>query len=365
MADTIPADVVGELRAAFASMGDTPVPEGGTLADQIVEPKERVFARFGPVFAEEHLPELTEEEFRSFLVMDNNHHWTGLHRQGSRMCQDMPKLRDALQDLLYGEAPIDRRLDRAIERIYGMGKAIATAVLLIAYPDRYGVWNRISEGGMQRLGIWPDFERGTTAGQKYARINQILLRLRDALDTNLWTLDALWWAVMQEEGEGDGPADEEFGGAERKGQSFGLEKYLHEFMRDNWDSLDLAAEWQIYATDDDLEAGYRHPCPVGGTSWEIDILAHHRHEPRWLVVELKRNRSSDEAVGQTLRYVQWVRQNLAQPGEEVHGLIISREADDAIRYALSAVPFIDLQLYEVDFHLKKPESVPLPDGGDR
>lgn len=359
MSKTTPSDVIGQLRVTLATLDKTSAP-GGTVLEQIVKPREGVFARFGPVFRPEHLPELTEEEFRSFLIFENNCHWTGLHRQGSRMCQDMPALRQALHGLLDDERPIDARLDETISRIYGMGKATATGILLIAYPDRYGVWNRISESAMQKLGLWPEFERGATVGERYVKVNQALLRLRDALDIDLWTLDALWWAVLQEgTEEGEAPKPGQTLVAEG-GQAFGLERHLHEFLMDNWDHLELGQEWNVYEEDGQPDAGYEFVCPVG----RIDILAKHRREPRWLVVELKRSNSSDQTVGQALRYIGWVRNHLAKPGEEVQGLIISHEADDAIRYALSTVPFIDLRLYEVEFHLKLAPNVPSAGGAE-
>ncbi len=84
----------------------------------------------------------------------------------------------------------------------------------------------------------------------------------------------------------------------------------------------------------------------------IDLLAKHRSEPRWLVIELKRDRTSDRTVGQILRYIGWVRQEMAGEGERVEGLIIARQADDGLRYAVSAAPDVTVQRYEVDFRLR-------------
>jgi hypothetical protein len=36
----------------------------------------------------------------------------------------------------------------------------------------------------------------------------------------------------------------------------------------------------------------------------------------------------------------------------VEGLVIAHEADESIRYALSALPSVRLQLYEVEFRLR-------------
>jgi hypothetical protein len=48
-----------------------------------------------------------------------------------------------------------------------------------------------------------------------------------------------------------------------------LEKYLHEFLRDNWDVTELGKDWEIYVEASD-DAGYKYSC---GTIGQIDILA--------------------------------------------------------------------------------------------
>jgi hypothetical protein len=42
-----------------------------------------------------------------------------------------------------------------------------------------------------------------------------------------------------------------------------------------------------------------------------------------VVVELKRGLTSDEAIGQVLRYVGWVRENIAEQGQKIHGWIVA------------------------------------------
>ncbi|MBI4764660.1 MAG: DUF1016 family protein [Deltaproteobacteria bacterium] len=347
MAETIPADVIGKLREAVVSLKKT------DIYKEIVEPRDAVLARFQPVFSVEHANDISEEEFRSFLLLENNHHWSGLHRQGPRMCSDMAKLRIALAMLLNETEPLAKRLDEAIQMVSGMGKNVASAILMVAKPDRYGVWNNRSEANMKRLGVWPKFDRGESFGKRYIKVNQILLQLRDALQSDLWTLDALWWFLDQQEsgelfaaGEDEPVASSVSVGNE---QRFGLERHLHEFLRDNWNHLEIGQEWGLYKEPGDEEAGYEYPCDVG----RIDLLAKHKTEPRWLVVELKRNQTSDQTVGQLLRYIGWVKRNLAEDGDEVHGMIICREADDALHYALSAVPNMELRLYEVEFRLRE------------
>jgi len=351
MAETVSADVIGRLREAIAGLKGTPIYK------EIVEPRDAVLARFQPIFSPEHVVEITADEFYSFLLLENNHHWTGLHRQGSRMCADIDKLREALAILGDETQSVADRLDHGPEMVPGMGKNVASAILLVTHPDRYGVWNNRSEANMKRLGIWPQFDRGESFGSRYVKVNQFLLQLRDALQVDLWTLDALWWYLDQKEA-GDLPSTEvgktlPGGVSTEPEQRFGLERHLHEFLRDNWEHTELGREWALYQEPGDDEVGYEYPCDVG----RIDLLAKHRKKPRWLVMELKRNQTSDQTVGQLLRYIGWVKRHLAEDGEQVYGMIICREADDALRYALSTLQNVELRLYQVEFHLGKPETL--------
>lgn len=132
------------------------------------------------------------------------------------------------------------------------------------------------------------------------------------------------------------------------GTKFGLERHLHEFMRDNWTYIDLSEEWILYEEDGDPEAGYEYPTDIG----RIDLLAKHKNEQRWLVIELKRNKSTDKTVGQLLRYMGWVRKELASQDDGVEGLVISKDVDNSMHYALEMTPNMRLQLYEVNFRLK-------------
>ena len=352
-------ELIGQLRANTVEF------EKSDIYKQIVEPRDQVLARFQPLFLMDHIPAIGAEEFKSFLLCENNCHWSGLHRQGTRMCLDMMKLRRGLSTLLAEHRPLAERLDGAVNDVSGMGKNIATAILLIAHPDKYGVWNSRSEAQMRQLGVWPAFERGKSIGARYAKVNQVLLQIRDALETDLWALDALWWFLDQTSevasGEGTGEILELAGQTESDvlgaNQHFGLQRHLHQFLRDNWNGIELFKEdREIYREPGDEEAGYEYPCDVG----RIDLLVKHKREARWLVIELKRGQSTDQTIGQLSRYIGWVKQHLASKDETVQGMIISRDVDRALQYALHAVPNIDVQLYEVEFRLRPAPALAAP-----
>jgi len=70
-------------------------------------------------------------------------------------------------------------------------------------------------------------------------------------------------------------------------------------------------------------------------------------------VELKKGRASDAVVGQTLRYMSFVKEELAEDDQQVLGVIIAHEADERIRRALTMTPNITFYRYQVSFKLVK------------
>ena len=249
------------------------VQSGGELTleiQAILGARDEVQARYQEIFASERILQLTEEEFRGFLMFRNNKHWLSLQRMGPAICADMDRLRKGLAILLDDGRPIRDRLNflvpvRGPAYVPRLSKAVLTPILLIVHPDRYGVWNQISEAAMKILGLWPEFERGTPFGERYEVVNEVMNDVAQAIGVDLWTLDALWWRASQLLGDPDAGSDGDpqlgdvEGDAECASARFGLERHLQEFLRDNWDQTPLGPEWTIYEEDGDPEAGYEYP----------------------------------------------------------------------------------------------------------
>jgi RecB family endonuclease NucS len=88
--------------------------------------------------------------------------------------------------------------------------------------------------------------------------------------------------------------------------------------------------------------------PVGGRF--IDILTVDQFGD-FVVIELKVSRGYDRAVGQLLRYMGWVRKNLAT-GKKVRGVIVASEITKDLKLAVSLVPEVQLFEYEISFSLR-------------
>lgn len=127
---------------------------------------------------------------------------------------------------------------------------------------------------------------------------------------------------------------------------FALEKHLEDFLVKNWKSTSLGKKYDIYELDGDI-VGQQFPSDTG----PIDILAISKDRNTFLVVELKKGRASDNVVGQIQRYMGYVKEDLAEPHQEVKGIIIGSEDDLRIQRALSVTINIEFYRYKVNFKL--------------
>ena len=127
---------------------------------------------------------------------------------------------------------------------------------------------------------------------------------------------------------------------------FALEKHLEEFLVQNWKQTELGKAFDIYEEDGEL-VGQQYQSDTG----PIDILAISRDKKEILVVELKKGRASDSVVGQIQRYMGYVKEELAESGQVVKGVIIALEDDIKIKRALAVTTNIKFFRYQVSFKL--------------
>lgn len=126
---------------------------------------------------------------------------------------------------------------------------------------------------------------------------------------------------------------------------FALENHLEDFMDENWRSINFGSRLVPFQMED--QAGRQFPAGP----WSIDFLCTDQDTGDLVVIELKRGKSTDSTVGQLLRYIGWVRENLAAPNQKVRGVIIAKEVDEALRYAVKNLENVDILTYEINFKL--------------
>ena len=130
---------------------------------------------------------------------------------------------------------------------------------------------------------------------------------------------------------------------------FALESHLEEFIDKNWNHINFNKKLKRYKTSE--QSGRQFPAG----QWSIDFLCLDELTNDLVVVELKRGQTSDATVGQVLRYMSWVEENVAENGQAVKGIIIAREIDEALHYAVKNLAQIDVLTYQVDFTLHGPK----------
>jgi hypothetical protein len=125
--------------------------------------------------------------------------------------------------------------------------------------------------------------------------------------------------------------------------SFLLEKHLESYIEEFWKETVFGRNYEIY------ENGRQFPTETG----PLDLLAHRKDKKEFLVLELKRDKTSDVAVAQTLRYMGYIKKTLATNNEKVKGCIIGTKVDRNLVNAISMVPDIDFYRYNLSFSLDK------------
>jgi endonuclease len=123
-------------------------------------------------------------------------------------------------------------------------------------------------------------------------------------------------------------------------QEFAFERDLRNYLSKNLSSLE--AGLKVYQDEDFLGVEF----PVGGRF--IDILANDANG-NFVVIELKVSRGYERVVGQILRYMAWVKKNVAN-GKKVRGIIVANEVSEDLHLAASLVP--DLHLFEYAISMK-------------
>lgn len=141
--------------------------------------------------------------------------------------------------------------------------------------------------------------------------------------------------------------EEAFSAENQAGSSeFLLEKDLQRYLAENLSTIEPGL--QLYVDDDGVK-GIEYEA---GGGRRIDILAVDKNKAL-CVIELKVSKGYDRVIGQTLRYVNWIRLEVAEPGQQVRGMIVCRSMSEDLRLAAASVPDIELFEYELKVDVKK------------
>ncbi len=126
---------------------------------------------------------------------------------------------------------------------------------------------------------------------------------------------------------------------------FYMEKQLEDFIIHNWEQTELAERYELIYEEGEL-ISQQYQTDIG----RIDILARDKATQSHVVIELKKNQTSDDTVGQLARYMGWIKKKFND--NDVKGIIIAGRFDEKLEYAIGMVPRTEVFLYKVDFTLQ-------------
>ena len=294
-------------------------------------------------------------------------HWQWLTQNIALLVSNPKSLIESLKLLLDESKPISDRIDKVIgvsgERtVKGLGLARISDILHYSDPEKYGVYNNVSMGGLSKIGENPkDTDprwNSLTKGERYSLVNKKLIELSKSHNISLWALDWLWYWILENNTSDKSPnadVSDESPMDKRTEEilyKFGLEKHLEEFLVENWAHTTLYKDLQLDILKDEETGetiGQQYKLENGK---KIDILCKNRKTDGFTVIELKRGGTSTDVVGQIKMYMGWLKKNFAN-GKQVDGIIIAQEYSEDIKYALLDEKDIQLLTFRIGFELNK------------
>ncbi len=181
-------------------------------SNKLLSQEKEVINMYGTIFSPSHIDGLQWEKFHDFLLFDNNTHWPGLPRNGPKQT-DFDKLKIALKILLDENKQIGERLmktvsDNGENKVYGLGPAVATAILIVVFPEKYAVYNGTVVEAMNSIQNEKKYSRDRNYFVKhYEEFNKYANDLAKQHGISLWELDWAWYYIANHpEDKGTSPS---------------------------------------------------------------------------------------------------------------------------------------------------------------
>lgn len=250
-----------------------------------------------------------------------------------------------LRNLYYGEDLISKRINDFLT-LSKIGEQSLSQFLVIFDDERFPL---STDQSRKTLNLDTDIEEDaknialerfkidnpsqvSSRTLSYLTYNTIYEEIKVILDLEKFDwINKFLWKYGKEVEEKDEDEDEE------AFITLGLEKDLRRFLALNPHVLEKGLVL--------VENGEEYETHGVG---RIDLLFKDKND-NFVVVELKRKKTGDPVVGQILRYIGWVIENL---GENVRGMIVIGERYDKLDYSLKPIEhLVQLKYYQVKFEI--------------
>ena len=166
-----------------------------------------VIGRYSQIFNLKTIQDMTWEQLYGFTLWRNNKHWTNLHRGNSKLKNSFEEVKGAIRQLLNEDISITDRLNLTIPseakyKAEGLGPAIVTAILTVAFPDKYMVFNNTVIAAINALQEMGEIDTGLGEIKKYKfteqyePLNRLVVRIAKKYGLSLWQIDWVWFYVI-------------------------------------------------------------------------------------------------------------------------------------------------------------------------
>ena len=118
-----------------------------------------------------------------------------------------------------------------------------------------------------------------------------------------------------------------------------MEQLLEDFLEKNLDHLEKGLK--LYHDDNGIP-GRQYSTDIG----IIDLLCIDK-DKNFVILELKKGKGSDKAIGQITRYMGWIKENLAN-NKVVRGIVIVHEIDKKLDYSASILRNVEVRYYKIN-----------------
>ncbi|MDP2859187.1 MAG: endonuclease NucS [Bacillota bacterium] len=168
-------------------------------------------------------------------------------------------------------------------------------------------------------------------------------RLWDAEADGTWVVTEEGVVLADMEDEDISSGDAELGESSSPGVALSLERDLETWMVSRLEQLESGLG--LYQSD-----GLQGRQLEADDAGRIDILALDRTGSP-VVIELKAGTADERTCAQVLRYMRWVKRELAR-GKMVRGFIVANDFSPKVHYVVETIPHLALKRYEVQFRIR-------------
>jgi hypothetical protein len=231
-----------------------------------------------------------------------------------------------------------------IDNLKGVGRVFIGKILSIYFPSIFLRVFRHQDNFLKE--IYSDYEPETFGVELYLRNNYLLLDLKNKYSSNLSNDEFvdLLYKIFEIEPTGKPKPT----GDEEEAQIEALEvQHYQSLIHRNFERL-FQRKLRYYDKErQDEKNGHFDTQEVG----VMDFLTLDQNEDL-VVIELKR-KSTDETLGQTLRYMGWVNKNLCKKNQKVKGIIIAETKDNKLEYALTVTPTVTFRKMTINVEIEE------------